>query len=103
MHCNNSNNSSEVIIAINAGLKKLKEYYEKTNYSAIYSVAMVLDPRLKLNYYKKKNWDANFINGIKETVVNIYENNYMPIVHETDSDQEIDTFNDNDLLDDIFG
>ncbi|CAG8771719.1 4229_t:CDS:2, partial [Racocetra fulgida] len=32
--------------------------------------------------------DANFINGIKETVVNLYENNYMLIVHETDSDQE---------------
>ncbi|CAG8736353.1 776_t:CDS:2, partial [Racocetra fulgida] len=88
MHYNSSNNSSEVIIAMNAGLKKLKEYYERTNYSAIYSVAMVLDPRLKLNYYKEKNWDANFINGIKETVVNLYENNYMPIVHETDSDQE---------------
>ncbi|CAG8787811.1 15737_t:CDS:1, partial [Racocetra persica] len=43
---------------------------------AIYIIATVLDPRLKLDYYEENNWSKDFINGIKATILQIYKNNY---------------------------
>ncbi|CAG8848888.1 25120_t:CDS:2, partial [Racocetra persica] len=48
LYHNNLDLSYEVTIAINMGLKKLKTYYSKTNDLAIYTIAVMLDPWLKL-------------------------------------------------------
>ncbi|CAB5202316.1 unnamed protein product [Rhizophagus irregularis] len=41
--------------AINA-INKLKEYYNKTN-TTLYTVSLILDPRLKLEYMKDNEWE----------------------------------------------
>ena len=42
--------------------KKLLEYYNKTNDS--YLIATILDPRLKLEYYRDHEWEEELINDI---------------------------------------
>lgn len=44
--------------------EKLLEYYNKTNES--YLIATILDPRLKLQYYKNNNWEEEIINDINK-------------------------------------
>src|SRR5437868_6162629 len=70
---NNPNHSYKIITAVNAGLIKLESYYSRTNNTAIYIIATVLDPRLKLDYYKENNWSKDFINDIKATILQIYK------------------------------
>ncbi|CAB4486883.1 unnamed protein product [Rhizophagus irregularis] len=46
---------------------KLLEYYNKTNYS--YLISTILDPRLKLQYYKDNEWEDELINDIQQKLV----------------------------------
>ena len=41
---------------------KLLEYYNKTNNTCL--ISTILDPRLKLQYYKDQNWDDVLINTV---------------------------------------
>jgi TATA-binding protein-associated factor Taf7 len=41
---------------------KLLEYYNKTNDT--YLISTILDPRLKLKYYKDHNWEETLVNTI---------------------------------------
>ncbi|PKC56102.1 hypothetical protein RhiirA1_474503 [Rhizophagus irregularis] len=50
-YCDKSNHS-DIVNAVKVGLKKLDAYYTKTDDTTIYTVATVLDPWLKLNYYE---------------------------------------------------
>jgi hypothetical protein len=43
---------------------KLLQYYNKTNET--YLVATVLDPRLKLQYYKDNNWEEDLLDDINK-------------------------------------
>src|SRR5204863_9725935 len=90
-------NSSEVRIAILKGYEKLKTYYSKTDDShtyaiatsnyifsiffcliytfyiiifLIYYVSIVIDPRFKLGYYQKQEWEQYYIDAAKK---------YLPI------------------------
>ena len=38
-YCNESNNSSDIKAAVNAGIKKLEAYYEKADDTTIYTIA----------------------------------------------------------------
>jgi hypothetical protein len=42
----------------------LLQYYNKTNKT--YLVATVLDPRLKLQYYKDNNWEEDLLDNINK-------------------------------------
>ena len=42
--------------------EKLLEYYNKTNET--YLIATILDPRLKLQYYKENGWEDDAVNDI---------------------------------------
>ncbi|CAG8664577.1 1117_t:CDS:2, partial [Ambispora gerdemannii] len=55
-YCDKFDDSSDIVIAIKAGLKKLEIYYTKTDDTIIYTIATILDPRLKLDYYIDNNW-----------------------------------------------
>lgn len=48
--------------AIESCKNKLLEYYNKTNET--YLIATILDPRLKLQYYKDNEWEAEMVNDI---------------------------------------
>ncbi len=49
-YCNESNNSSDIKAAVNAGIKKLEAYYEKTDDTTIYTIATG-KLNIKLNYF----------------------------------------------------
>ncbi|CAB4390270.1 unnamed protein product [Rhizophagus irregularis] len=53
---------------------KLLEYYNKTNDT--YLISTILDPRLKLKYYKDHNWEEILVNTIYQKFVNIYNKFY---------------------------
>jgi len=38
-YCNESNNPNDIVVAVNAGIKKLEGYYEKTDDTTIYTIA----------------------------------------------------------------
>lgn len=49
---------------------KLLEYYIKTNDSHI--ISTILDPRLKLEYYKDNEWGDELINEIQRKLIFVY-------------------------------
>jgi len=54
------NKIDSIIIAVaEACKKKLLEYYNRTNES--YLIATILDPRLKIQYYKDNNWKDELV------------------------------------------
>ena len=62
---NNSNEEGNWCQTIKEAAKKCKvkllEYYNKTNDT--YLISTILDPRLKLKYYKDHNWNDTLINA----------------------------------------
>jgi Domain of unknown function (DUF4413) len=50
---------SIIIAAAEACKEKLLEYYNRTNES--YLIATILDPRLKIQYYKDNNWGDELV------------------------------------------
>ncbi len=47
--------------------EKLLEYYNKTNDS--YLISIILDPRLKMQYYKDQEWGEQLISEIEQKLV----------------------------------
>ncbi|KAF9559745.1 hypothetical protein CPC08DRAFT_621297, partial [Agrocybe pediades] len=47
--------------AIHFGKKTLNKYYNITDHSELYRIAMVLHPRHKLQYFKTAGWEAEWI------------------------------------------
>ena len=66
---NKNENEWSQIIKNAAKICKLKllEYYNKTNYS--YLISTILDPRLKLQYYKDNKWEDELFNDIQQKLV----------------------------------
>jgi hypothetical protein len=79
--------------ALSIGKKTLNHYYSKTDLSKIYRIAMgkyyhlftylfaklslpVLHPRHKLDYFKKANWQQDWINVATAIVRDEYEHTY---------------------------
>lgn len=59
---------SQVIINASKKCKeKLVEYYNKTNDS--YLISIILDPRLKLQYFKDHEWGDQLITEIEQKLV----------------------------------
>ena len=83
--------------AAQAALSKLQEYRPTTdgNNSAILSV--VLNPALKLNYFKEHKWDSRNIKSIRDFAVKYFKENYMGLVDSTEEPTE-DSEDDEDGL-----
>jgi hypothetical protein len=98
---------------ISKAIDKLKEYYSKTDFSSLYTIAtsiyqfismicicykfrlyvntllsLVLDPRFKLSYYKEQKWEKRFINAAQHKIKEIFRLKYAS------NDTEVNT---NDL------
>ncbi|EXX58506.1 hypothetical protein RirG_197340 [Rhizophagus irregularis DAOM 197198w] len=99
-YCESHDSSSDIVIATKAGIEKLERYYAKTDDTNMYTVATVLDPRLKLSYYEDHKWKQNFINFAKETVLDIYNTEYGPSEHLEGGNVNVDN---NGFLNHIFG
>lgn len=58
-------NNPRLATCVNLAWKKLKEYYMETDFSKVYLVAAVLDPRVKLRYFEQ-NWEPEWLVGIRD-------------------------------------
>ena len=63
---------------------------------------IVLDPRLKLNYFKKQQWEQKFIDQAKTIFINTYNHDYANKTNIISNNYENNN-NDNDFLYEIFG
>src|ERR1700724_2463227 len=57
--------------AVNLSWDLLKKYYRETDKAPIYVAGMVLDPRQKMEYFKR-NWDPEWLSPAKERLRSIY-------------------------------
>ncbi|KAF7776844.1 hypothetical protein Agabi119p4_5237 [Agaricus bisporus var. burnettii] len=82
--------SPSIRSAIRFGKKTLNKYYSKTDHSNIYRVAMVLDPRYKLSYFKKLDWEPEWIAEAEEMVKKVFDGYESPSSTTTTATEETD-------------
>ncbi|EXX53407.1 hypothetical protein RirG_244200 [Rhizophagus irregularis DAOM 197198w] len=85
--------------AASNAIRKLLEYYDKTD-TSIYTISLVLDPRLKIQYMKDQKWDKRWIESARKKVLEIYKGKYVPI-EINNINNEYDS-SDEDLITHIF-
>ena len=61
-------------------LNILNKYYEKSDESFMYQIAMALDPRFKLEYFVKEHWPTDWINMVKDITRQVYQEDYPSTV-----------------------
>ncbi|CAB5201343.1 unnamed protein product [Rhizophagus irregularis] len=67
----------ELRSAIKKEYKKLQIYYFKMDESIVYPIATILDPRIKLKYYKQQEWEEEYINEAIKIIKKQYNENYQ--------------------------
>ncbi|PPQ81292.1 hypothetical protein CVT26_015194 [Gymnopilus dilepis] len=70
--------SPAIRAALAIGKKALNKYYNKTDHSEVYRIAMVLHPRHKLEYFKKHGWEALWIDTARQIVREEFNRSYIP-------------------------
>ncbi|KAG2041385.1 hypothetical protein BDR03DRAFT_805869, partial [Suillus americanus] len=56
--------------------KTLDQYYELTDTSEVYRIAMILHPRHKLTYFKSAGWEQDWIRTAETLVCDEFERSY---------------------------
>ncbi|KAL6306381.1 hypothetical protein BKA93DRAFT_692500, partial [Sparassis latifolia] len=54
----------------------MNRYYSKTDLSSVYRITMVLHPGLKLEYFKKREWDPTWIDAAENLTREEYIGTY---------------------------
>ncbi|GBE82417.1 putative AC9 transposase [Sparassis crispa] len=62
--------------AVGLAKKTLNRYYNKTDQSNVYRIAMVLHPSHKLEYFKQAGWEPKWVTTAEEVVREEYERTY---------------------------
>jgi hypothetical protein len=70
-----------IVEATSAAIEKFKEYYSKGSDAAVYPVATILDPRLKMEYYREHKWEPEWINLAKETLERVFRTYGTSTIH----------------------
>ncbi|KAF5324122.1 hypothetical protein D9619_011280 [Psilocybe cf. subviscida] len=73
--------------AVAIGKRTLNKYYNKTDHTEVYQIAMVLDPQHKLEYFTKAGWEQEWINAARNIVRDEYDRTYA--LREVDDPVEI--------------
>ncbi|TFY50404.1 hypothetical protein EVJ58_g11062 [Rhodofomes roseus] len=60
-------------VALSLGKRSMNHYYNKSNKSAAYRIAMVLDPRHKLQYFRDNAWPDRWIAEARALVRQAYD------------------------------
>ncbi|PBK83685.1 hypothetical protein ARMGADRAFT_1136613 [Armillaria gallica] len=68
--------SAPIRAALAVAKDTLNIYYDKTDQSRVYHIAMVLHPRRKLTYFHDAGWPTSWINEAHELVVKEFEMKY---------------------------
>jgi len=90
--------------AISIAKKTLNNYYDKTDHTEVYRIAMgnfhcivpksklmcmlVLHPHHKLKYFKKAGWEPDWITAVEEIVCAEFERSYAPSSGKADNDND---------------
>ncbi|CAG8625444.1 5051_t:CDS:2, partial [Diversispora eburnea] len=69
--------STDINDAINLSIQKLDDYYP-TSDGLVYIVTTILDPYLKLSYFKENNFDSNYIKTCKQQITDLWKRKYKP-------------------------
>jgi hypothetical protein len=65
-----------ILAAMTLARKKMNRYYSLTDDAAPYRIAMVLHPGLKLEYFRLREWEKEWIDLAKKMVREEYAANY---------------------------
>ncbi|KAF6747990.1 hypothetical protein DFP72DRAFT_821122 [Ephemerocybe angulata] len=57
----------------------LNRYYNKTDTSETYRIAMILHPRYKLQYFRNRRWETDWIETAEEILRDEYKRSYGPL------------------------
>ncbi|KAJ3513591.1 hypothetical protein NLJ89_g2860 [Agrocybe chaxingu] len=68
--------SPSIRAALAIGKRTLNRYYNKTDHSEVYRIAMVLHPCHKLVYFKNAGWEEEWINTTRDIVRAEYDHTY---------------------------
>ncbi|KAF8154637.1 hypothetical protein B0H34DRAFT_660659, partial [Crassisporium funariophilum] len=68
--------STSICAALAIGKHTLNRYYNKTNHSELYRIAMVLHPRHKLHYFKTAGWEDDWIKTARTIVREEFDRTY---------------------------
>ncbi|KAH7917202.1 hypothetical protein BV22DRAFT_1026834 [Leucogyrophana mollusca] len=74
-----------VCVALAMGKKTLNRYYNLTDASDVYRIAMVLHPRHKLKYFKHTKWEPSWIADALDIVQSEFDLSYMSVSGASDS------------------
>jgi hypothetical protein len=66
-----------IIAALKLAHKKLDRYYSLTDSTVVYRIAMVLHPGMKLEYFKRAEWEADWIEQAESLVRDEYMSSYQ--------------------------
>ncbi|PKY59260.1 hypothetical protein RhiirA4_514776 [Rhizophagus irregularis] len=80
-------------------MEKLKKYYQYTD-GIIYTISTILDPRLKLTYYKDHNWEEEYITEARDDIRKLYDTTYASRIDQNIQDEDL--IADDDLLSHIY-
>ncbi|KIK04055.1 hypothetical protein K443DRAFT_93909 [Laccaria amethystina LaAM-08-1] len=69
----NSHYSVALHSALAIGKQTLNKYYNKTNYSEVYQITMILHPRHKLKYFESTGWQEDWIVTAQSIVCNEFD------------------------------
>jgi hypothetical protein len=61
------------------GLTILNKYYQKSDESCVYRIAMALDPCRKLEYFVEQDWPTTWVNTVKDITRRVYREDYPSI------------------------
>ncbi|TFY61175.1 hypothetical protein EVG20_g7153 [Dentipellis fragilis] len=65
--------------SISIAKRTLNHYYNLTDSSEVYRIAMILHPRHKLEYFKHANWEADWIDTAREIVRDEFDRSYASV------------------------
>ncbi|KAH8995600.1 hypothetical protein EDB92DRAFT_1794416, partial [Lactarius akahatsu] len=68
--------SPAICAALAVGKSAMNKYYNKTDHSEVYRMAMVLHPCHKLEYFKRHNWEEAWIDTARDIVHNEFDQQY---------------------------
>ncbi|KAG6813328.1 hypothetical protein H0H92_012141 [Tricholoma furcatifolium] len=74
--------------ALGAGVAKLEQYYQKTSETHAYTLAMFLDPNIKMEYFRK-HWDKDLEDEVLESVKIIFKEQYKNLQKTTTMPQPL--------------
>ncbi|KAG1827661.1 hypothetical protein EV424DRAFT_1537239 [Suillus variegatus] len=75
----NKNYSPAIRAAVRLAKETLNRYYELTDRSEVYCIAMVLHPRHKLAYFKTARWEDDWINTAETLVRDKFQCSYCAL------------------------